>query len=88
MAHLCKGWCGLSETKGMVNLRPCIAYEYANRCSECSDIGHGIWFLKWLRICPCCGNILRRKSKHRTGRERMVKIEAERRSVKIARFGR
>jgi len=85
MAHLCKGWCGLSHTKAMINLRPCIAYEYANRCSECSDIGNGLWYLKWVRICPCCGNILRRKSKHRIGRERMVQVEALKRSVQIAR---
>lgn len=83
MAHVCKGWCRLGDTQGMVNVKACIAYEYTNRCSECSDIKEGIWYLKWLRICPCCKNMLRRKPKHRQGREKMVIVEANRRSVQI-----
>ena len=69
----CKGSC-LFNKLGMVNLRSSLAYIFANRCTQCSTINNSIWYLKWVKNCPCCGNQLRRKSKHRLGREKVTFI--------------
>jgi len=62
----------LGITKCMTGLKSDIAYLHANRCSECSEGGFHIWYLKYVIICPCCGNMLRRKPKHRLGRIRVT----------------
>jgi len=70
MAYICKGTCKLNGLKkGMINLRSLTAYRFANCCSKCSDQEEVIWYLKWVKHCPCCGSELRRKSKHSKGRE-------------------
>lgn len=84
MAHVCKEWCKLGKTQCMLNLKSCIAYEVANRCSQCSDNTTGVWYLKWVNICPCCRNMLRRKPKHKEGRAKMVLLEERNRSVNKA----
>lgn len=69
----CIGSCSIDK-KGMVNIKSSIAYIFANRCSQCSVIGKSIWYLKWVKRCPCCQTILRRKSKHKIGREKVTFI--------------
>ena len=74
MAYCCKGECVhiTSVKKGMINIKPSLAYMVGNRCSICSDVNESIWFLKWVKSCPCCGTTLRRKSKHSLGREKVT----------------
>lgn len=71
--NVCIGSCTLDK-KGMINIKSSIAYIFCNLCSQCSYQGHSVWFLKWVNRCPCCDNPLRRKSKHRLGREKITYI--------------
>ena len=69
MPYVCKNNCILDNiNKCMTNLRPCLSYKFANRCSVCSDAYKSVWYLKWVDKCKCCGTLLRRKSKHSAGR--------------------
>jgi hypothetical protein len=71
MVYVCKDKCR-HEKKGMVNLKPNIAYMYANYCSICSESNQSIWYLKRITECLCCGSKLRRKSKHSFGRQKVT----------------
>ena len=73
MVYICKDNCRLDRLKmSMFNIKPSLAYIFCNRCSICSDSCISVWYLKWVKDCPCCGSTLRRKSKHSEGRKKVT----------------
>jgi len=73
----CKGECihPSSLSRGMENVLPKFSYFVANRCTVCSESSKSIWFLKWVKHCPCCKSILRRKSKHSETRQKVTEFQ-------------
>lgn len=71
--YSCRYHCRIDYVKmAMLNIIPSVAYMVANRCTICSDINTSVWYLKWVKSCPCCGSSLRRKSKHSEGRRKVT----------------
>lgn len=64
----CKNKCESGKFQAMRNIPVGVAYEVANRCTECSEPKDHFWYLKWVVKCPCCGTTLRRKPRKNAGR--------------------